>query len=285
MNTTMAAGKKSFLFYSDWMETFKTLPKDKGYDLLMHILQYVNDENPETDDVLVKAVFSQIKNTLKRDLEKWDSMKDDRSYNGRMGNLKRYNPAIYKEVIAGKLTIEEAENLAKSRKVSPSEISDRERSQDLANVAVNDSVSVSVNDSVIVNENKKDINYNIDVDSIYYAYPSTCPVNGTSTGKTTKNKTKIRQLLKSNTADHLRAVIERYVSECKKSNRYMKNFTTFLNNIPDYEAQNEPEKSREDVIVFRWKHDPSHIERKVKREEAVNFFENQAQGGYYPVML
>lgn len=149
----MAEGKKSFLFYSDWIATFKELPKDKGYDLLMHILQYVNDEDPQTDDILINALFSQIKTTLKRDLEKWEDMKVDRSYNGRIGNLKRYNPALYDGVISGLYTLDQAENLAKSRKDSPSEVSDRVRSQEVANVAVN--VNANVSDSVNVNDKKK----------------------------------------------------------------------------------------------------------------------------------
>jgi len=78
----MAAGKKSFLFYTDWVDTFKKMPKDKGYDLLMHILSYVNDENPETDDILIDAVFQQIKNTLKRDLNNWENQQQQRKEAG-----------------------------------------------------------------------------------------------------------------------------------------------------------------------------------------------------------
>lgn len=68
----MANGKKSFTAYCDWQETFKSLPDDKAGQLIKHLFAYVNDENPHTDDLLINAVFAQIKATLKRDLKKWE---------------------------------------------------------------------------------------------------------------------------------------------------------------------------------------------------------------------
>ena len=32
----------------------------------------MNDENPESEDMLINAVFASIKQTLKRDLRKWE---------------------------------------------------------------------------------------------------------------------------------------------------------------------------------------------------------------------
>lgn len=79
-----------------------------------------------------------------------------------------------------------------------------------------------------------------DIKEIYSLYPTKCPTKGSSTGKTSKNKDKIKALLsKDYTFEDLKAIIERYVSECKKDKVFMKNFATFLNNIPDY---SEPEK-------------------------------------------
>jgi uncharacterized phage protein (TIGR02220 family) len=48
------------------------LPDDKAGQLIKHLFAYVNDENPETDDLLINAVFANIKATLKRDLKKWE---------------------------------------------------------------------------------------------------------------------------------------------------------------------------------------------------------------------
>lgn len=85
----MAEGKKSFVFYCDWKETFDALPDDKAGQLIKHILRYVNDENPQTDDVLINAVFAGIKSTLKRDLKKWETFIEKQRENGKRGGRPR----------------------------------------------------------------------------------------------------------------------------------------------------------------------------------------------------
>ena len=74
-----------------------------------------------------------------------------------------------------------------------------------------------------------------EVDEVYVSYPAKCVIRGTSTGKSVSNKNKIRTLLKSSTKEELLLTIEKYVTDCKSGNVYMKNFTTFLNNLPDYD--------------------------------------------------
>lgn len=81
----MAENKKSFLMYCDWAETFEALPDEKAGQLIKHILQYVNDKNPKTDDVLINAVFINIKNQLKRDLLKYEKRADTSRENGKLG--------------------------------------------------------------------------------------------------------------------------------------------------------------------------------------------------------
>lgn len=83
----MAQGKKSFTAYCDWQETFNSLPDDKAGQLIKHLFAYVNDENPQTEDILIKAVFAQIKATLKRDLKKWEAKREQNKENA----LKRWN--------------------------------------------------------------------------------------------------------------------------------------------------------------------------------------------------
>jgi len=115
----MAENKKSFIAYVDWKDTFDALPDDKAGILIKFIYSYVNDENPKTDDVLINAVFANIKHTLKRDLKKWESQHKQR-------------------VKAGKRSAEV-----------------RKRNSTLVNarsVSSTDSVSVSVSDSVNVND-------------------------------------------------------------------------------------------------------------------------------------
>lgn len=137
----MAENKKSFLFYANWIDTFKALPKDKGYDLLMHILSYVNDENPTTDDVLINATFQNIKNSLKVDLKKWEQSIEEKSKGGIIGNLKRWHLDLYERYNSGLITLDLALSIAESRKPSHT---DNMQSVPIAEIAVN--VSDNVND-------------------------------------------------------------------------------------------------------------------------------------------
>jgi len=75
------------------------------------------------------------------------------------------------------------------------------------------------------------------IDNIYFLYPSKCPIKNSNTGKSEKNKDKIKILLKEHTKEDLIFKINRYISDCKKDNVYIKNFSTFLNNLPDYTEQ------------------------------------------------
>lgn len=79
----MAENKKSFLAYVDWKDTFDALPDDIAGKLVKHLFAYVSDENPESDDVVINAVFANIKNTLKRDLKKWEKQQEQRVEAGR----------------------------------------------------------------------------------------------------------------------------------------------------------------------------------------------------------
>ena len=79
----MAENKKSFVAYSDWNGMFKALPDEVAGKLIKHIFSYVNDENPSSEDFVINALFEQIKATLKRDLVKWDSQREQRSLAGK----------------------------------------------------------------------------------------------------------------------------------------------------------------------------------------------------------
>lgn len=85
----MANGKKSFVLYTDLIHTIEKMPSDKAGDLFKHILRYVNDHNPTTDDLIIELTFEPIKQQLKRDLEKWNNeIKPKRSESGRLGGIK-----------------------------------------------------------------------------------------------------------------------------------------------------------------------------------------------------
>lgn len=86
----MADGKNSFVLYRDLKFTLDNLTDEKAGQLFKHILNYVNDLNPITDDIIIKIAFEPIKQSLKRDLKKWEIIckrnKDNGSKGGRPKN-------------------------------------------------------------------------------------------------------------------------------------------------------------------------------------------------------
>jgi uncharacterized phage protein (TIGR02220 family) len=119
----MAKDKKSFILYSDAIHTVEKLSDTDAGQLLKHLLRYVNDQNPTTENPLVEIAFEPIKQQLKRDLVKFNEVKVKRSEAGKAGASKRW---------------QEIANASKGI-------------QTIANIAVND----NDNDSVIDNN----INY------------------------------------------------------------------------------------------------------------------------------
>lgn len=207
----MAEGKKSFVAYCDWLETFEALPDDKAGQLAKHLFRYVNDLNPESNDVLINAVFANIKHTLKRDLIRYEDIKIKRQESGKLGGRPKKQDEAKK-----------ANGFLKKQNKAKKPVS------------VNDNVSDSVNVNEII-------------DIIYSLYPSKCPTRNSSTGKCSKDKDKIESILKTKSSHELTGIIEKYVNDCTKNKVYMKNFSTFLNNLPDYS-----ESSSIDPIEFNY---------------------------------
>ncbi len=118
--------KNSFILYKDLLHTIKKMPKDKAGDLFVHILEYVNDLNPKTDDIIIELTFEPIKQQLKRDLNKWKSIVGKRSLAGKSSAEKR----------AQKRTNPTSVESVKQNPTNPTD-------------------SVSVSDSAIVSENNK----------------------------------------------------------------------------------------------------------------------------------
>ncbi len=75
------------------------------------------------------------------------------------------------------------------------------------------------------------------IDYLYGLYPTTCFRNGrkVSTGKCSGDKRRLARLLRTKTAEEIEAVIRNYVAEC--GGQYLKNFSTFLNNLPEPERE------------------------------------------------
>lgn len=140
----MAQNKKSFLLYADILNTIEKLPDETAGKLFKIILEYVNDKNPLVDDLLLSVAFEPIKLQLKRDLVNWEDTKSKKTEGGQLGNLKRWQPDLYKNVIAKKITLDEAVEIAKNRISSHSEEIFSIPIKTVANVAVNDTVNVTV---------------------------------------------------------------------------------------------------------------------------------------------
>lgn len=134
----MAENKKGFLLYADLIHTVRKMPKDKAGELFVTILEYVNDENPVVNDMLVDLVFEPIKRQLKRDLEKYEGKKTQWSE-------------------AGKASAE-AKRLAKEEKKRLTDSTDVKNVATDLTVNVNDTVNVNVTVNDTVNGiNKKEI--------------------------------------------------------------------------------------------------------------------------------
>lgn len=117
----MAENKKSFIAYADWKNTFDELPDEEAGKLIKHIFSYVNDESPVSESILINAVFANIKTTLKRDLDKWQTQLNQRVEAGKKSAELRATKS------------NERSTVAESRLRNPT-----------------DSVSVNVNDNVIL---------------------------------------------------------------------------------------------------------------------------------------
>lgn len=122
-------GKKGFILYSDLLATVGQLPDDVAGRLFKYVLEYVNDKDPETDELLVKIAFEPIRQQLKRDLQKWDDIREKRSLAG-MKSAEIRAQSKKKEQKATKLTsVKSVEQTSTKSTV---------------NVNVNDNVNVNV---------------------------------------------------------------------------------------------------------------------------------------------
>jgi hypothetical protein len=89
----MAENKNAVLMYADWKDTFNGLSDANAGKLAKLIWAYINDEDPKPQNQVVAAAFIQIKNTLKRDLKKWEDIKKKRSEAGKASAEKKKQEA------------------------------------------------------------------------------------------------------------------------------------------------------------------------------------------------
>lgn len=85
------------------------------------------------------------------------------------------------------------------------------------------------------------------IDRLYKMYPTKTLRDGieVSTGKCSKDKVRLRNLLKKKTPEEIEKGIRDYVAE--KGGRYLKNFATFLNNFPEREDLQDASPDSEEL--------------------------------------
>ncbi len=81
----MAKDKKSFILYCDLIHTIEKMPPEKAGELFLHILKYVNDCDPKSEDLVINLTFEPIKQQFKRDLIKYENICKRNAVNGSGG--------------------------------------------------------------------------------------------------------------------------------------------------------------------------------------------------------
>jgi uncharacterized phage protein (TIGR02220 family) len=129
----MAQDKKSVVVYTEWIELFKELSDEEAGRLIKHFFEYVNDLNPVAPDRITQLSFIPIKQTLKRDLVKYENYIDKQKSNGSKGGRpkKEDNPSVNTKTQKTQAFLQEP------------------KKADNVNVNVNDSVNVNYNKNII----------------------------------------------------------------------------------------------------------------------------------------
>jgi hypothetical protein len=131
----MATGKKSFILYCDLIHEVDHLTDEEKGRLFQHLLEYVNDMNPVMDDRVILGSWKHIQRQLKRDLNKYEEIKEKRSLAGQASAEKR------KQKATKSTSVESVEH----RSTNPT-------------VTVTDNVTDTVNDTVTVSSKEDNKN-------------------------------------------------------------------------------------------------------------------------------
>lgn len=127
----MAENKKSFILYCDQKGVWDKLNEEQAGRLIKHVLAYVNDEDPKAPDFITELAFEPIKQSLKRDLKRWEVQQEQRRAAGRKSAKVRKDNATS---VNGRSTETNKRSASSTDNVN-------------VNVNVNDNVNVNVNDN------------------------------------------------------------------------------------------------------------------------------------------
>lgn len=135
----MADGKKSIIVYADWMDKFEELTDDEAGRLIKHFFRFVNDLDPIAPDRTTKLMFIDIQNSLKRDLNKWENIKEKRSEAGKASAAAKKKAKLIQQKETKSTSVKKAQQTSTKSTVS-----------DSVNVSVSDTVN-----NIVVEEEKK----------------------------------------------------------------------------------------------------------------------------------
>ena len=119
----MAENKKSVLLYCDIIHTIEGLSDEEAGNLFKHYLRYINDLNPCAETRLTALLFEPIKQNLKRDLKKWESIIDKRKVAGSIGgkqkvaNAKSATDIVANVAVIDNVNVKEINNSIDIRKL------------------------------------------------------------------------------------------------------------------------------------------------------------------------
>lgn len=127
----MAENKKSFILYCDQKGVWDKLNEEQAGRLIKHVLAYVNDEDPKAPDFITELAFEPIKQSLRRDLKRWEVQQEQRRAAGQRS--------------------------AKVRRDNSTSVNERSTESNERSISSTDSVNVnvSVNDNVNVNAKRE----------------------------------------------------------------------------------------------------------------------------------
>ena len=152
--------KKFFILYNDMLEVLDELTDEQAGKLFKTIRAYQQhlnnhlDPQPQeippfpVDDFVTRIAFASFKAQFNREAKQWHQSAVNNRKKGRMGNLKRWHPDIYNKVVAQELSLEEAEEEARSKKARPSKGKETKKEENIAEPAHNSMESISIDQIV-----------------------------------------------------------------------------------------------------------------------------------------
>ena len=114
--------KDTFILKTKYGSVVNKLSDKQAGVLFKMLFEYVeNGANAGSTDEKVEMAFEFIKLDLDAFSESYQKKIAERSEQGRLGNLKRWNKKLYNKVLSEELTLSEAEEIAEATKKSRSD--------------------------------------------------------------------------------------------------------------------------------------------------------------------